>query len=568
MGAMNALSRTMGASIFEPSLLRPIDVPPELCRRPRDFIMRSSTALSGRDTSANDWSDEDRRELESHRSDKHFRRLLDKLPAGAYLCDAEGLITYYNQQAVEVWGRAPNLYDSVDRFCGSFRLFKVDGTPIQHDECWMALALKHDREFDGQEIMIERPDGSRVIGLAHANPIHDDSGRLIGAVNVLVDITARKLAEDKLMRADRAKDEFLAMLSHELRNPLAPMRTALGVLRRTGAVEPEGKRALDVIDRQLHHMTHLVGDLLDISRINDGKLVLRDAELSLGDVVDTAIETIQSLIDEAGHELVVSLPDEPIFMRGDAHRLTQALSNVLNNAASFTPRGGRIELTLEQQNDEIVISVGDSGIGIPPDMLDGIFDIFVQADYVPDGSHHGLGVGLALTRHVLHLHGGTILAHSEGQGKGSTFTIRLPAPVVQAVSPSHVQANRASAPRNESETNQRVLVVDDNPDVIESMSMLLEIMNIDVRTASNGSEAIDLGETYHPDVILMDIGMPGMNGLECARAIRQKEWGKTANMIAVTGWGQEEDIQRSLEAGFDSHLVKPMDPDALMALFR
>ncbi len=533
--------------------------------------MRSPAAIPGNDRAAGiDRSDEDLRELERHRSDKHFRRLLDKLPAGAYLCDVDGLITYYNQHAVELWGRAPRLYDTVDRFCGSFKLFRVDGTPIQHDACWMALALKNNREYNGQEIMIERPDGSRVIGLAHANPIHDDEGRMIGAVNVLVDITERKRVEVELIKADRAKDEFLAMLSHELRNPLAPIRNALSILRHKGTDEPEGKRALDVIDRQMEQMTHLIGDLLDISRINDGKLVLRESEVVLESVVEAAIETSRPLMDEFEHEFILSMLPEPASLLGDENRLTQALSNVLNNAACYTPRGGRIELTVERQDEGVLITVADNGIGIQSDKLDGIFEIFTQADCTPEFSHDGLGIGLALTRRVLELHGGRISAYSDGPGAGSTFTMHLPATVsVRAQEPQpHGAATDHRNGTSPTETGRRVLVVDDNPDVVESMSMLLEIMNIDVRTASSGSEAIAVAEAYRPDVILMDIGMPGMDGLECARAIRRKRWGKGANLIAVTGWGQESDIQRSLDAGFDNHLVKPMDPDALVALLR
>ena len=502
------------------------------------------------------------------RSDLHFRRLLDKLPAGAYLCDADGLITYYNQSAVEIWGRAPRLNDTVDRFCGSFKLMKVDGTPIRHDECWMALALKNNREYNCEEIMIERPDGSRLIGLAHANPIHDDSGRMIGAVNVLVDITERKRAEDALRQADRAKDEFLAMLSHELRNPLAPMRNALSILRQMGTGAPEGRRALDVIDRQVAQMTHLVGDLLDIRRINEGELVLRNSDFFLDAVIEAAVETSRPHIDGRGHDFILQLPPEAIRLRGDANRLTQALANVLNNAALYTPRGGRIELAMERHDDHAAVTVSDTGVGIPADQLETVFDMFSKVEHGTSASREGLGIGLALSRRMIEMHGGTITARSEGSGCGSSFTIRLPIAAAEAASVIREPLAGELNGTNSFDPGKRVLVVDDNPDVIESMSMLLEIMNIDVRTASNGTEAIDVAETYRPDVILMDIGMPGMNGLECARMMRQKDWGKAASLIAVTGWGQEADIQRSREAGFDSHLVKPMDPDALMALLQ
>ncbi len=525
--------------------------------------------------------------LESHRSDGHFRRLLDKLPAAAYLCDEEGLITYFNHHAVAVWGRAPKLNDPVDRFCGSFRLFDAHGSRIPHDACWMALALQHNREYNGEEIVIEQPNGERLTVLAHANPIHDDDDRLIGAVNVLVDITTRKRAEEVLKEADRAKNEFLATLSHELRNPLAPIRNAVRVLHRKRTDEPEGRRALDVIERQMQQMTRLVDDLLDVSRITGNKLKLRIEQVTLSEVLEASIEISRPLIEEAGHTFDVCMPEEAVHLDGDIHRLAQAVSNLLNNAAKYTPSGGRLELKARRVGDEVVISVRDDGTGIQPELLTQIFDTFTQGDGSPGRSTGGLGIGLPLAKRVIEMHDGMIEARSEGPGMGSEFVVRLPArgaavsdgaaDLVRAklVDPSGAPAKEIFSANNGHDgtstsemARQRVLVVDDNKDVVESTMLLLELMDIDVRSAASGREALDLAEDFRPHVVLLDIGMPDMDGLETAHAFRQRPWGRTARLIAVTGWGQKEDILRSKEAGFDDHVVKPMDPDALMDLLR
>jgi signal transduction histidine kinase/CheY-like chemotaxis protein len=503
------------------------------------------------------------RRLDFYHGEKQFRRLLDALPAGAYLCDARGLIIYYNEHAVQLWGRAPKIRDPIDRFCGSFKLFTADGMPIKHDQCWMALALEHEREYNGLEIIIERPDGVRITCLAHASPIHDDAGRMLGAMNVLVDITDRKRAEIALKEADRAKNEFLATLSHELRNPLAPIHNALSILRIKGTNEPEGQRALDLIDRQMRQLTHLVNDLLDIGRITENKLTLRTELLNIEDIIQAAAEMSRPLLEDGRHAFDISMPREAVFVDGDVHRLTQAVSNLLNNAATFTPRGGHIALRADRQDGEVVLTVHDDGIGIGSDKLAGIFDIFIQADHSPDRAHAGLGVGLPLAKRITEMHGGSVEAYSDGPGAGSTFTIRLPVSVPNT-QPAPEESPEA-VPIAEARMS-RILVVDDSPDVVESMSLLLQLMEIDVRTASGGQEAITVADGYRPDVILLDIGMPGMNGLEAAREIRRRPWGGDIKLIAVTGWGQESDIRRSREAGFDDHLVKPMDPDALMQL--
>jgi PAS domain S-box-containing protein len=492
-----------------------------------------------------------------------FRRLLEKLPAGAYTCDPSGLITYFNSRAVDLWGRAPALNDEVDRYCGSFRLFAADGTPIEHGQCWMALALQNNREYNGHEIVIERPDGRRLTALAHANPLHDEHGRLCGAVNVLVDISERKAAEEVLRTTNRYKDEFLATLAHELRNPLAPLRNAVQILNLRVPRSPDTNSALAVIERQLRQMTRLIDDLMDLSRITRNKLELQHGRVKLADVVHVALETSQPLIESGGHRFTLQMPGEPIMLEADATRLSQVVSNLLNNAAKFTPRGGHITLRVEREGDQAVLRVRDTGVGIPAEALPVIFDMFAQADHTLERSHSGLGVGLTLVRRLVELHGGTVEARSEGRDRGAEFVIRLPA--LHKATPlggSGAVIDTAEAPA----TALRILVVDDNVDSATTMAALLAMYGHEVRTAHDGLQALEEVSGFRPDVAILDIGMPKMNGYTVATRIREVMGEAQPLLIAVTGWGQQKDRHRSKAAGFDHHLVKPVDPAALSAL--
>lgn len=365
-------------------------------------------------------------DLEFNAGESEFLHLLDRLPAAAYTCDADGLITYYNRPALRLWGRAPKLRDPSDRFCRSFRLHSVDGQPISHDECWMALTLRDDREYTGCEIIIERPDGERLAVSASASPIHDKSGKLIGAVNILFDITERKRAEEALKETDRARNEFLAVLSHELRNPLAAIPFAIELLRPVASQSSESKSALEVIDRQTQQIAKLVSDLVDLARLSVNKLELTPQRVDLTEILRELGKATQPLVESAGQTLSVTLPEKPLFVYGDITRLKQVITNILHNAIKYNGSRGQIWLTLVRQNGEAFVRVKDTGIGISPAVLDQIFELFAQAKPEFGQSRAGLGIGLGVAKRLVDLHHGHINARSEGPGKGSEFEVRLP----------------------------------------------------------------------------------------------------------------------------------------------
>ena len=495
----------------------------------------------------------------SHRDLHH---LLEVLPAGAYICDRDGLITYFNQHALDLWGRAPKLNDPSDRFCGSFRLFAADGSAIPHDQCWMALALKTDREYNGHEIVIERPDGQRRTALAHANPIHDESGKVLGAVNVLVDITERKQAEDVLKMADRSKYEFLAILAHELRNPLAPIRSAVQILQLKGTRGPESQWALSVIDRQVHQMARLIDDLVDIARVSSNRLELRKERVELAAVLRAAVETSAALLQTGGQHFALAVPAEPIHLNADPTRLAQAVTNLLNNAAKYTPQGGHIRLDAERRGDQAVVTVRDDGIGIPAEMLSCVFEMFTQGEQSRARAQGGLGIGLTLVKRLVELHGGTVTVHSEGPGAGSAFVIRLPISDEAQLTGAGTRGGAVLS----AASSLRILIVDDNRDAADGLAILLHNYGSETRTAYDGLEALRVAEDFRPDVVLLDIGMPKADGREVARRLRREPWGARTCVIAVTGWSNETDRARSREAGFDHHLVKPLDTAELTRL--
>ncbi|HET7636049.1 MAG TPA: ATP-binding protein [Candidatus Limnocylindria bacterium] len=492
----------------------------------------------------------------SRHSDVEFRKLLEQLPAGAYTCDADGLITYYNERAVELWGREPKLNNPADRFCGSFRLYLPDGTPIDPADCWMGRALREDRAHVARELVVERPDGGRLTVLAHANPLHDDQGRLVGAVNVLVDITERKRVEERLREDDAARDQFLAMLAHELRNPLAPMHNALQIMRLAPSDATAVEQARGTIERQLAHLTRVVDELIDVSRVTRNRLILRRERVDLAIVVQQAIETCAPIFDAMEHELQVTLSPEPVYVHGDPLRLSQILTSLLSNAAKYTRPNGRVWLTVSRAGEEALITVRDTGIGIRSEELPRVFDLFSRTGVCGQGSQSGLGIGLTLARGLAELHGGSIEAFSEGEEMGSEFRVRLP--VISGPSDERTGEEVRTDDERAART-RRVLVVDDNADAADSLAELLELVGNEARTARDGESALATARSLRPDVILLDIGLPGMSGHDVARAIRAEPWGRDVLLIALTGWGQAEDRARSSAAGFDHHLVKPVN---------
>jgi CheY-like chemotaxis protein len=355
------------------------------------------------------------------------------------------------------------------------------------------------------------------------------------------------------------------MLAHELRNPLAPILNAVHLIRRKPLVDPQLLWSRDVIERQLGHLTRLVDDLLDVSRITRGKINLSREIVEVADLVARAVETVQPLIVERGHHLTLDVARESIRVVGDPLRLTQAVGNVLSNAAKYTDSGGQISLTARQVGGVVEIRVQDTGIGIPLDLQPKIFDMFTQLNYQPERTQSGLGIGLALVRKLLEMHGGSVSAFSEGNGTGSEFLITLPAITNEAIA-SNGRATGVDVGAEVVPIRRRILVADDNSDALESLATLLELGGHEVYSAANGALALESAERHLPEVALLDIGMPKLDGYEVARRIRAQPWGRRITLVALTGWGQESDRRRSGEAGFDSHLVKPLDLDKLTAL--
>jgi PAS domain S-box-containing protein len=430
--------------------------------------------------------------------------------------------------------------------------------PLEPHELPMQVSARTGQEVRGAELTLLFNDGRVRHIYGNTAPLHDKDGRVRGAVGAFIDVTERKQAENALLEADRRKNEFIATLAHELRNPLSPIRNAASLLRLTGANPQTHARAIEIIERQTSHMAHLLDDLLDIARITTNKLVLRREQVQLRDMIRYAIEVAQPSIDARRHRLVVNLPPQPVRIHGDPVRLTQIFANLLTNAAKYTPEGGFIEVRAIARDGQAIVSVQDSGIGIEPQHLPHIFEMFSQYAHGEEG---GIGIGLSLVRGIVELHGGSVEAHSRGLDQGSEFVVRLPL--------AQEKADAAGAGDDEPSAAQscarRVLVVDDNVDAADSMAMLLRARGHAVDVAYDGQSGLSKLQHETPDVVFLDIGLPDVDGHEIARRIRNSH-ARAVRLIAVTGWGQEEDRRRALEAGFDLHLTKPVDPDMLDSL--
>jgi signal transduction histidine kinase/ActR/RegA family two-component response regulator len=442
------------------------------------------------------------------------------------------------------------------------RFFR-DGREVSDWDLPLQRAVTTNEPVPPMELEVLLPNGRRWYADASGAPVRDGDGNVIAGLAVTIDITDRKRVETALKDAERRKDEFLATLAHELRNPLAPIRNAVDAFKALGVADPALVRARDVIDRQVDVMARLLDDLLDVARVQRGKLKLREQTIELASVLASAVETSRPLIDAARHELVIQLPPDPVVLHGDAVRLAQVFANLLNNAAKYTPRGGCIRLTAKLAGSSVVVTVADDGIGIPSDMLPRLFEIFSQAQPALERSQGGLGVGLSLVRGLVELHGGTIEARSAGPDRGAEFVVRLP---VSAMMPDNVATAAVGNAEMGLASKSRLLIVDDVPDSADSLAMLLELMGHEVHTAYEAERAMALAATLRPDVMLIDIGMPQVNGYELCRQLRRQPWGGEVCLVAVTGWAQEEDKLRASAAGFDRHMTKPVDADALESL--
>jgi PAS domain S-box-containing protein len=490
-------------------------------------------------------------------SETRVKALFDNAAVGIAEVDASGSFALVNDSLCRLLGEG----------CQALLSMKMGG--IVHADDREDLALSMHRLFTGQiphfttEKRFLRRDGETIwmkltVSLARVADVHGAHGA--HGVAVIEDITEQKHAEEDLREADRRKDEFLATLAHELRNPLAPIRNSLHIFRMKGIQDPAVEQVTSMMERQVAHMVRMVDDLLEVSRISRGKIDLRKEPVELAAVLRNAMDTSLPLIEKGRHRLIVDVPDEPLLLDADPVRLAQVFANLLNNSAKYTREGGEIRVTVTVDDAMAVISVRDNGEGIPRTMLQRVFNMFTQ---VATGTraHGGLGIGLTLARTLVHLHGGTIDAASDGPGKGCEFTVRLPIAkhaVVHAPAPSRGLV--AGAPL------RRVLVVDDNHDAADSLGMLLEFLGAEVLVAHDGHAALAAIRSYQPAVVLLDLGMPGMNGLEVARRIREDPVSRDITLVALTGWGQREDRRRTTEAGFDYHLVKPADVGMLQSI--
>jgi PAS domain S-box-containing protein len=495
-------------------------------------------------------------EEELRRSEERFRLLLEGVEDYAIIMlDPEGRVSSWNAGAQRINGYSAEeiIGQSIERFYSAEDV--AAGRPAEE----LRNAALHRRVEDfGWRI---RKDGTRFWADVIVTALHDPDGRLRGFAKVTRDLSERKRMEN-LEAQGRHLTEFLAMLAHELRNPLAPIRNALGIVAMNREVPPQVAWSHEVIDRQVGHLTRLVDDLLDVSRITRGKLRMRNESMDLNAAIHRAIESSRPLVDARKHRLELRLSGDPVLVHGDLTRLTQVVVNLVNNAAKYTPEGGTIEIESVAVQGDVEVRVRDNGVGIPPNQLESIFDLFAQGERTLDRSEGGLGIGLTLARRIVELHGGSLRARSEGPGRGAEFVIRMPRLDLEMV-PTRAPADlapEASAPK------RRILVVDDNVDAADSMAMLLRMVGHEVHIEHDGNAALEHASRTTPDIILLDIGLPGMDGYGVARHLRARPEGQGLRIYALTGYGQEEDRRRSLASGFDGHLVKPVLPAELLAL--
>jgi PAS domain S-box-containing protein len=498
---------------------------------------------------------EQQREAISQR--ERLRATLVCMAEGVLVTDKAGRLTLMNPVAEELTGW--NTDEAIGRPAWEIFLAHHEPSRERAESPIERILQKGHVVQERAPLALVSRTGREVPVAYSAAPVRDQSGDITGVVLVFRDESEQRRVETALRNADRRKDEFLATLAHELRNPIAPIAMGLEILNISGDDPRAASEVRSMMQRQTQHMVRLIDDLLDVSRITRGKLELRLGQADLAAIVHNAVDATRPLIEEAGQTLAVRLPDKPVVLFADSNRLTQVITNLLHNAAKFTPREGRIELTAEYSGGEAIVTVSDTGIGIPADKLDCVFDMFTQVHSNGDGHHAGLGIGLCLVKRLVEMHGGKVEVESRGHNLGTTFRLRLPVLAQSAASATDI----GSDGRQPSSIRQRVLVVDDNQDALKSLCRLIELLGNEVRQAVDGAEAVEVAEKFRPDVVLMDIGMPKMNGYEAARRIRETTWGREMLLVATTGWGQDDDRRRTAEAGFDRHLVKPIDLELL-----
>lgn len=494
-------------------------------------------------------------------SEERFRSLIDHAPVLIWGNDANGTL-FVNRACVTFTGR------------GAEELQRTGWRPVLHPDDAEDYLAQYEHAFQQKalfeaQVRIRRADGEYRWFKSAAVPRYNGPA-FLGYAGSSVDITEIRQymselarAEHTLREADRRKDQFLAVLSHELRNPLNPIRNAVAILGAGASGERDVQWARSVIERQVAQLARLLDDLMDVSRITQNKLELRLQPVDIKDVVGVAVETSKPQLDARGHRLDVVLPPKPLYVQADAARLAQVLANLLNNAAKFTDKGGHVRVRAAERAGQVMVSVEDDGMGISPQFLPRIFDMFTQGDHNPSRPRDGLGIGLGLARGLVTMHGGRLEAHSAGMGQGSEFVVVLPA--AHAAATQAAEAQRPY-PRHGDRGALRILVADDVRDSAEGLAVLLRIGGNDVRIATDGAEALHLADEFQPEVAVLDIGMPKLSGYEVARQMRRQPWGENTVLIALTGWGQQDDIRRALDVGFNYHMVKPVNIPQLQEL--
>jgi PAS domain S-box-containing protein len=525
----------------------------------RDITERKAAEQALRDSQAQALAVAGQAERERRRLDA----LLQAAPVGIIVADAGGAVVHVNAENRRIWGlhpMSPNVTGYAEWSGWWADGSEKHGRRLREDEWAMARALAGDAA-PRQVIEIESFDapGLRRIILNSGAPIRNEGGDIVGAVVAQMDITERVKAEEALRQADRKKDEFLAMLAHELRNPLAPITSAAAILSSHAVDAGTVRRTSAIIARQARHMTGLIDDLLDVSRVTRGRVDLATTELDIKDIIADAIEQVRPLVEKHQHRLLVQLAPAPAIVLGDRKRLVQVMTNLLSNAAKYTPHGGAIEVLLEAEDGELAITVRDNGIGMTPELIADAFELFSQGKRGLDRSQGGLGIGLALVKSLLQLHGGTVGVRSEGADRGSSFVVRLPGVARSA----QAAAGTPSLPAGTAPASLRIGIVDDNEDAAATLSMFLQAYGHAVSSAHCAEHALELLPAFAPDVCLLDIGLPDMSGFELARALRAHPATKGAVLIAITGYAQEKDRQQARGAGFDELFAKPVDLNAL-----